>query len=117
MRAEVRSDEELAESREYRLVVQSYDAKSHGPRSRPVGSVQRAVTAAEIRRGITVNLVELRLAAPSTNDGAVVAWIEAGKPDLEFDGRMARPLPGSMSGRARRGSGSSVQIRLSRRAA
>jgi hypothetical protein len=64
-----------------------------------------------------VNLLELRQAATGNDDDAVVAWIEAGKPDLEFDGRTARPLPGSVSGHARRGSGASVQIRLSRRAA
>jgi len=64
-----------------------------------------------------VNLVELREAADN-QDGSVVAWIEAGKPDLEFDGRTAKPLPGSMYGLAKRAPGaSSVQIRLTRRAA
>jgi hypothetical protein len=47
--------------------------------------------------------------------GDVVAWIEAGKPDLEFDGRSASPLPGSLVGRARRPrAGELVQIRLTR---
>jgi hypothetical protein len=74
------------------------------------------VTGAELRRGVTVSVLELRHPA-DVADGAVVAWIEAGKPDLEFDGRNARPLPGSISGRARRSPGGPVQIRLSRRAA
>jgi hypothetical protein len=122
VRAEVRADAGLAEASEYRLVVQSYDArdgKVPGARARPVGSLQRAVTAAELRRGVHVNLVELRQnAAVDNDDGAVVAWIEAGKPDLEFDGRTARPRPGSMYGQARRGPGeASVHIRLSRKAA
>jgi hypothetical protein len=44
-----------------------------------------------------------------------VAWIEAGHPDLEFDGRQARPQPGSMYGVARRAANQdSVQIRLDR---
>jgi hypothetical protein len=121
VRAEVRADEELAESRDYRLVVQSFDAdqgKAPSSRARPVGSYQRAVTAAELRSGVKVSLVELRQHSPGQNDGAVVAWIEAGKPDLEFDGRTARPRPGSMVGLARKASGPApLQIRLTRKVA
>jgi hypothetical protein len=120
VRAEVRADEDLSDSRDYRLVVQSFDAGGRHSLSgaRPVGSYQRAVTAAELRSGIKVSVVELRKAAPGQRDGAVVAWIEAGKPDLEFDGRTASPRPGSMVGLARKASGTSpVQIRLTRKAA
>ena len=120
VRAEVKADTNLADSRDYRLVVQSYDAgEMPGLRkSRPIGSYQRAITAAELRNGVQVNLVELRNGTARAESGSVVAWIEAGKPDLEFDGRTARPLPGSMFGLAKRDSGTaSVQIRLSRRAA
>jgi hypothetical protein len=119
VRAQVLADEDLTESRDYRLVVHSYDAKKGEVFvARPVASLQRAVTAAELRKGVHVSLLELRERGAADGDGAVVAWIEAGKPDLEFDGRMARPLPGSIVGRARRGPGAaSVQIRLSRKAA
>jgi hypothetical protein len=121
VRAEVRADEGLVESHDYRLVVQSFDeseGRQPGLRAKPVASYQRAVTAAELRTGVKVSLVELRQAAVGQNDGAVVAWIEAGKPDLEFDGRMARPRPGSMYGLARKVAGASpVQIRLTRKAA
>jgi hypothetical protein len=91
----------------YRLVVQSYDASDGGvpdQDARPVGSVQRAVTADELREGVRVNLLELRAGATAngSNDPMVVAWIEAGEPDLEFDGRRARPQPGSVYGIARR---------------
>ncbi len=120
VRAEVIGEGDLAESGDYRLVVQSYDAeggKMPGDRSRPVGSYQRAVTAAELRAGVHVNLLELR--APSATEGkgvepVLVAWVEDGKPDLEFDGRMARPGPGSsMVGLVRRGvRQANVQIRL-----
>jgi hypothetical protein len=91
----------------YRLVVQSYDAshgKVPGRDARPVGSAQRAVTADELRSGVHVNLLELREAAaenPSERP-MVVAWIEAGEPNLEFDGRNARPRPGSVYGVAKR---------------
>ncbi len=122
--AEVRADRGLRGGAPYRLVVQSYDQTSAGvpsPTSRPVGSVQRAVTAQELRDGVRVNLLELR-ASEAAEGGAstplIVAWIEAGDPDLEFDGRTARPQPGSMYGSARRGAtDDAVQIRLDRIAA
>ena len=123
VRAEVRADEDLVESRDYRLVVQSFDSGEGDCPSvgaRPVGSYQRAVTAAELRSGVKISLVELRKSSSGMrpNDGNVVAWIEAGKPDSEFDGRTARPRPGSMFGLARKPSGATaVQIRLTRKVA
>lgn len=79
-----------------------------------MGSIQRAVTADELRAGVRVNLVELRGSEPEQGTSpVVVAWIEAGQPDLEFDGRRARPQPGSKYGVARRGaSGQAVAIQL-----
>jgi hypothetical protein len=45
----------------------------------------------------------------------VVAWIEAGGPDLEFDGRTARPRLGSVYGVVKRGARQDVvQISLDR---
>jgi len=111
-RAEVRA-EGLDEAASYRLVVQSYDAGPRGlpsAKARPLGSMQRAVTAAELRRGVHVSLLEMRGDATS-DDTTVVAWIEAGEPDLEFDAREARPTRGSVYGVAR---GRDVQIRLGR---
>jgi hypothetical protein len=117
----------------YRLVVQSYDATDGpvpGRYVRPVGSIQRAVTAEELRDGVRVELLELRGAdraerrivtragVPQREAPLVVAWVEAGKPDLEFDGRNARPLPGSRFGSARRERRQdAVQINLNRRIA
>ena len=84
----------------YRLVVQSYDRAGA---ARPVGSIQRAVTADELRHGVHVNLVELRGSQAAAKRGPViVAWIEAGEPNLEFDGLTARPQPGSSYGVASR---------------
>jgi hypothetical protein len=107
----------------YRLVVQSYDA-SHGRvpgrDARPVGSVQRSVTADELQNGVHVNLLELResAAAATRERPMVVAWIEAGEPDLEFDGRTARPRPGNVYGVARReGRQDAIQISLNRKLA
>ena len=119
VRAEVRADEDLVESRDYRLVVQSYDATGHD--ARPVGSMQRSVSADELRHGVNVNLLELRKQAavpnPEVQSPMVVAWIEAGEPDLEFDGRTARPSPGSVYGVVKRDATQGVvQISLDRKA-
>ena len=105
----------------YRLVVQSYDT-SRGPvpgrRERPVGSLQRAVTADELRHGVHVSLLEIRASANSalSQEPYVLAWIEAGQPDLEFDGRTARPRPGSVYGVVKRPMARSnvLQISLNR---
>jgi hypothetical protein len=126
-RAEVTADEDLVESRDYRLVVQSYDAEiGHvpGDRARPLGSMQRAVTGAELRKGVSVSLVELRRGSVASaadvkgKEPVVVAWVEDGKPDLEFDGRMARPRPGSTYGVVKRSARHGhVQVRLNRKIA
>lgn len=113
--AEVKADG-LAATGRYRLIVQTYEG--HGAalpslRAKPIGSVQRAVTAEELSRGVHVNLVELRRAA---HDPVVVAWVEAGEPDLEFDGRQARPTPGSVYGIVKRDAAQrDVRISLKRR--
>ncbi|MGH7440976.1 MAG: hypothetical protein ACRENE_35330 [Polyangiaceae bacterium] len=123
LRAEVRA-QGLAVDGVYRLVVQSY-ASPRGPQgrvpdqtARPIGSTQRAVTADELRNGVHVNLLELGTpAVPSDPQDrpVVVAWIEAGAPDLEFDGRTARPGQGSVFGSVKRQDGRDVQISLTRK--
>jgi hypothetical protein len=113
----------LSDGGAYRLVVQSYDA-SDGPvpgrHARPVGSVQRAVTADELREGVHVDLLELREGASATHTirPVVVAWVEQGEPNLEFDGRTARPAPGSVYGVVKRNTKQeSVHISLNRKLA
>jgi hypothetical protein len=127
VRAQVRAGMGLSEGRPYRLVVQSYDPSVSGEfpsrRARPLASMQRRVTAAEMKRGVQVDLLELRqgdglgdgaFGAPRRSSGPddaargdlaralVLAWVEEGQADLEFDGRRARPQPGSFVGAARR---------------
>jgi hypothetical protein len=122
VRAEVRATG-LSEKGTYRLVVQSYDADgAQVPNryARPVGSLQRSVTADELRHGVHVSLVEFRGHTGTVNgegEPMLVAWVEAGEPDLEFDGRTARPRPGSVYGVVRRGSDDVVQISLNRKLA
>jgi hypothetical protein len=102
----------------YRLIVQSYDKLDRAsfiPSSlRPRASAQRAVTADDLARGIRIDLIELgESEAAGDRQGVVVAWVEPGEANLEFDARRARPTPGSLYGIAE--SNSSVEIVLDRR--
>jgi hypothetical protein len=76
--------------------------------------MQRAITPDELRRGVKVDLLELRQVAPAFASATLVlAWVEEGKPDLEYDARRARPLPGSFVGEAPRvASQGSVRISI-----
>jgi hypothetical protein len=109
VQAEVRAD--VPDAGHLRLIVQSYEEGS----SRPVGSVQRAVTANELRSGVHVHLVELRERGSQRRKPRVVAWVEDSALD-EFDGLSSKPAPGSPYGEARR-KARGVRIVLSRSAA
>lgn len=102
----------------YRLVVQSYGRKGTAKElpgsQRPRASVQRSVTAADLAQGVRIDLVELA-EKPENGRGVVVAWVEPGEADLEFDGSRARPQAGSIYGIAR-SNAERVEIRLNRRA-
>jgi hypothetical protein len=111
-RAKVRADD-VDDRAAYRLVVQTYDRPMKA--SRPVGSVQRVVTGAELRDGVEVCVLELRDGARASAKELVVAWIEDGTRELELDARTARPPRGSVYGAVRKPSGDgSVRISLSR---
>jgi hypothetical protein len=89
-----------------RLVVQAYapeDAPDGAPRpgARPYTYAQRRVTAGELRRGVHVDLVDLSGAGARPEAPHVVAWVERGEPDLNFDGRGARPRANSWVGGGR----------------
>ncbi|MBK7578735.1 MAG: hypothetical protein IPI67_00900 [Myxococcales bacterium] len=88
----------------YRLVVHTYapesvDAEGRvAPRARPRGSMQRAVSAEELARGVPVNVVQVGVSA---TDPVVIAWVERGEPTLELDALTARPDPGALIGVSR----------------
>jgi hypothetical protein len=123
VRAEVKltSDDALENGGRYRLIVQSYDKLDRAsfiPRSvRPRASAQRAVTADDLARGIRIDLIELSEKEGADGQGVVVAWVEPGEANLEFDARRARPTPGSLFGIAESSPDgqSSVEIVLDRR--
>jgi hypothetical protein len=79
---------------EYRLIVQSYSAANivdGVPRAhaRPLASTQRSVTPAELAQGVAIDVVDVGERASDTP--VIVAWLEPGAADLDFDGRRARP--------------------------
>jgi hypothetical protein len=120
VRAQVSADpRELAKERsgpgEYRLIVQSYAPSSvidgvPVPRARPYASAQRPVTAAELADGIGVDVVDLEHAVGG--DQVLVAWVERGSADLDFDARRARPMTGAYLGVASAADGSAEHARI-----
>jgi hypothetical protein len=124
VRAEVKlARDTLTSGGRYRLIVQSYDrldgASSIPTSVRPRASTQRTVTAADLARGIRIDLIELGDGQRAGSEpGVLIAWVEPGEANLEFDARRARPTPGSMYGLAPSqgpDSPSSVEILLDRR--
>jgi hypothetical protein len=99
-----------------RLIVQSYstDALDRNARPKeyaePLASTQRAITAEELRDGVDVSFLQLPTA---TERSVVVAWVEQGLPDLDYDALQARPHDGSYYGVADRGDGE-VVLKLGR---
>jgi len=88
---------------EYRLVVQAYTPANMvggvpAAHARPLASAQRSVTPDELTAGVAVDVVELGDRADSS--AVLVAWLERGTADLDFDGRKARPSRGAYVGAA-----------------
>ena len=117
LRAEVSVPRDILGGGRYRLIIQSYDDMAENRAfplsSRPRGSAQRAVTAADLTQGIQVDLIELGERA--LEQRVVIAWLERGEPTLEFDARRARPAAGSVYGVARSSQADPVKIVLDRR--
>jgi hypothetical protein len=88
----------------YRLIVQSYDERALATgrlpteSARPLASTQRAITAEELKRGVLVNVVQLDEDATGQRPSVVLAWVEPGPPNLEFDALLARPGPEAFYG-------------------
>ena len=90
-----------------RLVVQEYEADASGNlarRARARTFVQRRITPAELRKGVQVELVDLS-DKRIPGERIVVAWVERGEVGSEFDGRTAKPMPGSIVAKSKAGAG------------
>jgi len=103
VRAEVSADTAgLTSGDRYRLVVQSYARDSvvaghvPGSRQKPLASAQRSVTAEELSRGVAVDV--LRVGESLDPSQVIIAWIEKGEANLEFDGAEARPGDAALYG-------------------
>lgn len=122
VRAEIRLPRQASTTGgRYRLIVQSYDSlrgTQDIPLSvRPRASSQRSVTLDDLADGIRIDLISLGEKNPADLEkSVVVAWVEPGEADLEFDARRARPTAGSFYGVASTVTDSeSVEILLNRR--
>jgi hypothetical protein len=121
VRAEIKLPPEALESGgRYRLIVQSYDTLGRAsliPSGRPRASTQRTITPADLINGVRIDLVELGEEEAFPGQRRVVAWVEPGEANLEFDARRAKPMPGSFYGVAPSGNDTtdSVEIVLDRR--
>lgn len=120
VRAEIKLPPEALDSAgRYRLIVQSYDTLGRPsliPSGKPRASTQRTVTPADLVDGVRIDLIELG----DEESGAgrrVIAWVEPGEANLEFDARRAKPTPGSFYGVAPSGSAAreAVEIVLDQR--
>jgi len=123
VRAEIRLPRQaLTSGGRYRLIVQSYDSlrpTQDIPTSvRPRASAQRSVTLDDLADGVRIDLISLgEKKAADLQLGVVVAWVEPGEANLEFDARRARPTADSFYGvaSASGADSESVEILLNRR--
>jgi hypothetical protein len=122
VRAEVSADTAQlgVGSGRYRLVVQSYARESvtvgslPSSRQKPLASAQRSVTAEELSRGVAIDV--LRVGEELDPSQIIVAWIEQGEADLEFDGAEARPSAQALYGASESRSLGSARVVLRARA-
>jgi hypothetical protein len=124
LRARVSTGEHVGDG-ELRLIVQSYAKdKLDGhdlPReyAQPLASTQRSITAEELRNGVDVSVLQLPddgVPGAAETDSVVVAWVEAGSANLDYDGLEARPHDGAYYGVAQRSDGA-IELHLARSAA
>lgn len=120
-RAEVSANSSLiGQPGRYRLIVQSYAPGSvgddHLPQksARPLASTQRAITPEELANGIAVDVVGVGEALEA-GAATIVAWVEHGEPDLDFDAARARPAQDAVYGVAQPATGGAAHLVLSRR--
>lgn len=126
LRAEIKAEPGVAvddAAGEYRLVVQSYASDGSvaadglpAVGAKALASSQRAITAQELREGIAVDILQVGGDADASQP-IVIAWVELGQPNLEFDALRARPNPGALYGVARsEGDTGFTRVNIQRRA-
>jgi hypothetical protein len=117
LRAHISAGDDVGEG-ELRLIVQSYRRDTldgqHLPQeyAQPLASIQRSITAEELKAGVDVSFLQLPTEGVD-GDSVVVAWVERGLPNLDYDALEARPRAGAYYGVAQRSDGE-VVLRLAR---
>ena len=120
VRANVKADpaKDVAPADRYRLVVQAFAPGSvvqgslPNAASRPLASAQRAISAEELRAGVAVDVMQLGGEFRAVDDPTVVAWVEPGDADLDYQGLRARPGPEALCGTAEHARAGSVDLVL-----
>jgi hypothetical protein len=113
LRARISATEAVPEDGDLRLIVQSYRRDTLNRNQLPartavpLASIQRAITAEELQAGIDVSLLQLPT-GEIDGESIVVAWVERGVANLEYDALEARPRDGAYYGVARQGDGNVV---------
>ncbi len=117
LRARISSGDHVGDG-DLRLIVQSYSKDNLDGRdlpqqyAQPLASIQRSITAEELREGIDVSFLQLPLDG-ADEESVVVAWVEKGVPNLDLDALEARPRDGAYYGAAVHRDGEIV-LRLAR---
>jgi hypothetical protein len=112
LRARISSGDHVGEG-DFRLIVQAYSKDGLDGRvvphsdDRPLASLQRSITAEELREGIDVSFLQFP-SDESSSESVVIAWVERGAPTLDLDALEARPAKGDYYGTALQSDGEIV---------
>ena len=104
LRARISAGDHVGDG-DLRLIVQAYsrDQVASGALPerdvQPLASLQRSITAEELREGINVSFLQFPT-EDARGESVVVAWVERGAPDLDLDALEARPEKGAYYGTA-----------------
>src|SRR5262245_24483278 len=105
LRARISAGDHVGDG-DLRLIVQAYSktevATGELPErhAQPLASIQRSITAEELREGINVSFLQFPTDGAGGGESVVVAWVEHGAPDLDLDALEARPAKSAFYGTA-----------------
>jgi len=104
LRARISAGDHVGDG-DLRLIVQAYSKSEVATGAlperdaQPLASIQRSITAEELREGINVSFLQFPTEGLA-GESVVVAWVEHGVPDLDLDALEARPEKSAFYGTA-----------------